>query len=335
MSTKKIVTVFGGTGSFGNELVRYFNLNDYDEIRIFSRDEKKQDDMRNELNSSKIKFYIGDVRDLDSVHQSLINSDIAFYAAALKQVPSCEFFPMEAVKTNIHGAENVIKSCITNKVKKCIFLSTDKAVYPINSMGLSKALMEKVVIAYGRSLRESSTVLACTRYGNVIASRGSVIPLFVSQIKNQKSITITNPLMTRFMMSLEDSVNLVMHAINNASQGDIYIQKAPSATIQQIADVLIEIFNSSSKIEIIGTRHGEKLYETLVSQEEMIRAVDENDYFRIPSDNRDLNFKKYISIGKKNIQDIQDYNSHNTYKLTNSQLKKILLNIDFIKDSLK
>lgn len=334
MSTKKIITVFGGTGSFGNELVRFFDLKKFDEIRIFSRDEKKQEDMRNKLNSAKFKFFIGDVRDYSSVNQSLIDADFAYFAAALKQVPSCEFFPMEAIKTNIFGADNVISACLKNNVKKCIFLSTDKAVYPINAMGQSKALMEKIVIANGRNLKNSNTIFCCTRYGNVMASRGSVIPLFISQILDGKPITLTNPNMTRFMMSLEDSVNLVDYALQKGEQGDIFIQKSPASTMLQLAEVLLDIFNSSNKIDIIGTRHGEKLHETLLSQEEKARAIDEDLYYRIPADDRDLNFKKYLTKGQINFDQIEDYNSNNTKRLSNIELKRLLLKLDIVKDSL-
>ncbi len=330
----KTILITGGTGSFGNAVLRRFLKTGIKEIRIFSRDEKKQDDMRLLYKNDKIKFYIGDVRDRLSVDSAMKGVDYIFHAAALKQVPSCEFFPVEAVKTNVLGAENVIDSAIANGIKKLIVLSTDKAVYPINAMGLSKALMEKVMIAKSRNLNGGGPLLCGTRYGNVMASRGSVIPLFTNQIKKGAPITITDPNMTRFMMTLEDAVELVMFAFDNATHGDIFVQKAPAATIEVLALALKELYHSGSEIKIIGTRHGEKLYETLVNREEIARADDLGDYFRISADTRDLNYAKYFSEGKSNISSLVDYTSHNTERLDVEGVKKLLLKLDFIKNDL-
>ncbi len=335
MFKNKILLITGGTGSFGHAVIQSLVNSYISEIRIFSRDEKKQDDMRLAFNNNKLKFYIGDVRDYSSLSFATIGVDYIFHAAALKQVPSCEFYPLEAIRTNVLGTENVINSAISNNVAKVVILSTDKAVYPINAMGMSKALAEKITIAKSRFLTSSeNTTLCATRYGNVMASRGSVIPLFVNQIKSGQPITITDASMTRFLMSLDESVELVTHAFMNASQGDIFVQKAPAATVHDLATALKEIFNSSVPINIIGTRHGEKLYETLVSREEMANAVDMNRYFRIPADDRDLNYSKYFSIGDKGISLSDDYTSHNTQRLSVDQIKNMLLNLNFIREQL-
>ncbi len=326
--SNKVLLITGGTGSFGHAVVDRFLKTDIKEIRILSRDEKKQDDMRKEYNNSKLKFYIGDVRDLNSIIDAFQGVDYVFSAAALKQVPSCEFFPMEAVKTNVIGSDNVITACIKNKVKKAIFLSTDKAAYPINAMGISKALMEKNVIARSRQLSKGETILCLTRYGNVMASRGSVIPLFLQQIKQGKPITITNPDMTRFMMTLDDAVDLVLYAFEHGEQGDLFVQKAPSASIYTLAKAIIELTNSNTGISYIGTRHGEKLYETLVTEEEMIRSVDLGSFYCIKSDNRDLNYDKYFSIGNKKLDVVQSYTSHNTYKLDVEEMKTLLKRLE-------
>jgi UDP-N-acetylglucosamine 4,6-dehydratase len=334
MFKDKILMITGGTGSFGNKVLNRFLSTDVGEIRIFSRDEKKQEDMRIELNNPKLKFYIGDVRNYDSVHQAMKGVNFVFHAAALKQVPSCEFYPFEALRTNVLGAENVMNAAIANRVERAIMLSTDKAVYPINAMGLSKALMEKFMVAKARMQNEGETVLCATRYGNVMASRGSVIPLFVSQLKDDKPITITDPNMTRFLMSLDDSVDLVLHAYYHARQGDIFVQKAPASTISDLAKGLKELFEKDNPINIIGTRHGEKLYESLVSREEMARAEDMSDYYRIPADNRDLNYAKYFSDGEERISKMVDYTSHNTERLSVEQVKKLLLKLDYIQKEL-
>jgi UDP-N-acetylglucosamine 4,6-dehydratase/5-epimerase len=304
--------ITGGTGSFGNAVLEKYLKTDIDEIRIFSRDEKKQDDMRIKIRDSRVKYYIGDVRDYQSVKSACVGVDFIFHAAALKQVPSCEFYPMEAVRTNIVGAENVLSAAYETKVRRVVVLSTDKAVYPINAMGLTKAMMEKLMVAKSRLLESQQQVFCATRYGNVMASRGSVIPLFIDQIKNGKPITVTDPKMTRFMMSLEESVKLVEFAQHNAKPGDIFVQKAPAATIEDLAKALLEIFKVNNEIKIIGTRHGEKLYETLCNREEMVRAEDIGNYYRIPADNRDLNYTKYFAKGKIEIAEWDDYNSHNT-----------------------
>ena len=331
MFNNKILLITGGTGSFGNAVLNKFLNTSIKEIRIFSRDEKKQDDMRRKLNNPKVKFYIGDVRSPDSIHMAMSGVDYVFHAAALKQVPSCEFFPVEAVKTNILGAENVLNAAIQNKVKKAIILSTDKAVYPINAMGMSKALMEKVMVALSRNVNESDTLLCGTRYGNVMASRGSVIPLFIEQIKKGLPITITDPEMTRYMMTLDNAVELVLYAFNHGRQGDIFVQKSPAATIQTLAQALIELYNSKSEIRIIGTRHGEKLFETLVNREEMVKAVDLGNYYRIPADTRDLNYNSFFNEGKTDLSTIEEYTSHNTQRLDVEDIKKLLLKLEEIK----
>lgn len=330
----KVLMITGGTGSFGNAVLSRFLDTDVKEIRVFSRDEKKQEDMRIKLSNDKLKFYIGDVRDSDSVSQAMVGVDYIFHAAALKQVPSCEFYPMEAVKTNINGTENVLNAAINNSVKRVVVLSTDKAVYPINAMGVSKALAEKIVVAKSRLIAETGPVICSTRYGNVMASRGSVIPLFINQIKSCEPMTVTDPHMTRFLMSLEDSVDLVLHAFDNAQQGDIFVQKAPASTIGDLAKALKELFLSSSELKVIGTRHGEKLYETLISREEMSRAEDMGRYYRIPTDNRDLNYKKYFIEGEQRIAELDDYTSHNTERLDIPSIKELLLKLDHIKEEL-
>ena len=334
MFKDKVLMITGGTGSFGRTVLSRFLDTDVKEIRVFSRDEEKQEDMRIRLNNDKLKFYIGDVRDYDCVLQSMRGVDYVFHAAALKQVPSCEFYPMEAVRTNILGAENVLNAAIENNVKRVIVLSTDKAVYPINAMGMSKALMEKLMIAKSRTVPEGGPVMCATRYGNVMASRGSVIPLFVKQLKNDKPLTLTDPSMTRFLMSLEDSVDLVLHAYEHAKQGDIFVQKAPASTVEVLAKALKELFNKPNPINIIGTRHGEKLYESLVSREEMARVEDMDLYYRIPVDNRDLNYNIYFVNGEKKIAGMDDYTSHNTERLSIEQVKEILFKLDYIKEQL-
>jgi len=332
MLKEKILLITGGTGSFGNAVLRRF-LDDpmFKEIRILSRDEKKQDDMRQFYHKDKIKYYIGDTRDKRSVDTSMRGVDFVFQAAALKQVPSCEFFPLEAVRTNVMGAENVLESAIQNKVKSVVVLSTDKAVYPINAMGMSKALSEKLMVAKSRNLNGSGTTFSGTRYGNVMASRGSVIPLFVEQIKAGKPISITDPEMTRFMMTLDDAVELVWFAFNNASNGDMFVQKAPAATIEVLAKALKELYNANNPINIIGTRHGEKLFETLVNREEMAKAIDMGEYYRIPADNRDLNYGKYFTEGEAKVSEIQDYTSHNTERLDVEATKKLLMKLPMIR----
>ncbi|HOJ16038.1 MAG TPA: polysaccharide biosynthesis protein [Caldisericia bacterium] len=334
MFKDKTIIITGGTGSFGNAVLNRFLNTEIKEIRIFSRDEKKQDDMRKYYNNPKIKFYIGDVKDYDSVVNAMVGADYVFHAAALKQVPSCEFFPIQAVKTNILGAENVIKGAIANSVKKLIVLSTDKAVYPINAMGMSKALMEKVMIAYSRQQPENGTVLCGTRYGNVMASRGSVIPLFIEQIKTHKPITITDPEMTRYLMSLEEAVELVIYAYQNGSQGDIFVQKSPACTIQDLAQALIELFEAKTEIKIIGTRHGEKKHETLVNREEMARAIDLPGYYRIPADVRDLNYGIYFEKGEPKVNILKEYTSENTQRLTIPEIKEKLLTVDYVRAEL-
>ena len=324
--------ITGGTGSFGNAVLeRFLHKDDFSEIRIFSRDEKKQDDLRKKVNNDKVKFYIGDVRDLSSVESAVKGVDYIFHAAALKQVPSCEFFPLEAVKTNILGTDNLLSAAEKYQVKKAVVLSTDKAAYPINAMGMSKALMEKVMIAKSRNLDDSQTIFCGTRYGNVMASRGSVIPLFIDQMKRNLPITVTDPDMTRFMMTLDEAVNLVWYAFNNGQQGDLFVQKSPAATIQTLAAALLELYDSESEIKVIGTRHGEKLYETLVNREDMVKAEDLGDYFRIPADTRDLNYEKYFSEGNEAVMSYEEYNSHNTERLNIGQMKNLLLKIDEIK----
>ena len=331
MFKNKILLVTGGTGSFGNAVASRFLNSDIKEIRILSRDEKKQEDMRKLYNNDKLKFYIGDVRDYNSIEGAFIGVDYVFHAAALKQVPSCEFYPIEAVKTNVIGSDNVITACIKNGVKKAIFLSTDKAAYPINAMGMSKAMMEKNVIARSRQLRSNDTVICLTRYGNVMASRGSVIPLFLDQIQTGKSITITNPDMTRFMMTLEDAVDLVLYAFENGEQGDLFVQKAPAATIDVLAKAVLDLKNCPLPPVYIGTRHGEKLYEVLVTQEEMTKAIDLGGFFKIPADNRSLNYDKFIEKGSKEIVLTESYHSHNTARLDVEGMKKLLLKLDLFK----
>lgn len=328
------VLITGGTGSFGNAVLRRLLSMDVREIRIFSRDEKKQDDMRKAVNDRRVKFYIGDVREAASLVDVMRHVDYVFHAAALKQVPSCEFYPLEAVRTNILGAENVLNAAISNRVKRLVVLSTDKAVYPINAMGLSKALMEKLAVAKSRSQAEGETVLCATRYGNVMASRGSVIPLFIQQIRDNKPLTITDGSMTRFLMSLEDSVDLVLHAFQNGRQGDIFVQKSPASTIMVLAEALKELFDSDSEIRVIGVRHGEKLYESLVSREEMAKAEDLGRYYRIPADNRDLNYDQYFVEGQTKVAMLEDYTSHNTTRLDVEGVKKLLLTLKFVRDQL-
>ncbi|MCL6604716.1 MAG: SDR family NAD(P)-dependent oxidoreductase [Paenibacillus sp.] len=330
MFNDKILLITGGTGSFGHAVLKRFLKTGIKEIRIFSRDEKKQDDMRKELRNDKVKFFIGDVRDYSSVTSAMHNVDYVFHAAALKQVPSCEFFPMEAVKTNVVGTENVLNAAIAFGVKKVVCLSTDKAVYPINAMGISKAMMEKVMVAKSRTVSPEDTLICGTRYGNVMCSRGSVIPLFIDQIKSHQDITITDPDMTRYLMSLEDAVELVLFAFNQAVQGDIFVQKAPASTIGELAVALKELFQSDSKLKIIGTRHGEKLYETLLTREEMAKANDLGNYYRISADNRDLNYNKFFDEGNNEISEGWEYNSHNTERLDIQGIKDLLLNLELI-----
>ena len=334
MFKNKTLLITGGTGSFGNAVLKKFVLSDLSEIRIFSRDEKKQDDLRKKIKSEKVKFHIGDVRDFESVKKVTRGVDYIFHAAALKQVPSCEFFPMEAVKTNIYGTNNVLSAAEENNVSKVIVLSTDKAVYPINVMGMTKAMLEKVMIAKARNLTNPKIMFCGTRYGNVMGSRGSVIPLFVDAIKNKRPITITDPKMTRFMMTLEDAVDLVMFAFENGKSGDIFVHKAPAATIEVLAQALIELYSSKSKIKYIGTRHGEKIYETLVNREEMAKAQDLTNFYRIPSDNRDLNYNKFFDEGNINKSVSDEYHSHNTQRLDVEGMKNLLLKLDFIKQDI-
>jgi UDP-glucose 4-epimerase len=331
----KTLLITGGTGSFGNAVLERFLNTEVKEIRIFSRDEKKQEDMRLKLKSDKVKFYIGDVRDYESIDFATRGADYVFHAAALKQVPSCEFYPMEAVRTNILGAENVLNASLNNGLKKVIVLSTDKAVYPINVMGISKAMMEKLMVAKSRIADKSKTILCGTRYGNVIASRGSVIPLFINQIKSGQSLTITDSNMTRFMMSLDGAIDLVLYAFKHARQGDMFVKKASACTIGDLAFAIKELFNAKNEIKIIGTRHGEKLYETLLTREEMAKAEDCGDYFRILADTRDLNYNKYFIEGESEISAQEDYNSHNTKRLDVKEIKEILLKIDYIQNELK
>lgn len=337
MSTfgNKILLITGGTGSFGNAVLNRFLNSDIKEIRIFSRDEKKQDDMRHRLQNPKVKFYIGDVRDKRSVDYAMRDVDYVFSAAALKQVPSCEFFPMQAVRTNVMGTENVLDSAIEHGVKNVVVLSTDKAAYPINAMGISKAMMEKVAIAKARSLGENATTtICCTRYGNVMASRGSVIPLWIDQMKAGNDITLTDPNMTRFMMTLNDAVDLVVYAFQHGHNGDLFVQKAPAATLDVLAKALIALYKSNTKVRVIGTRHGEKLYETLVTREEMVRSQDMGNYYCIPCDTRDLNYDKYFIEGQEKVSIAEDYNSHNTNRLDIDGMEQLLLKLDMIKDDL-
>jgi len=331
MFQNKILLITGGTGSFGNAVLKRFINTDIKEIRIFSRDEKKQDDMRRFYNDKRIKFYIGDVRNESSVRSSMVGVDYVFHAAALKQVPSCEFFPVEALKTNALGTDNVLDAAEKYGVKRVVTLSTDKAVYPINAMGITKALMEKIMIARSRNNDPNKQVFCGTRYGNVMASRGSVIPLFVEQIKNGQPLTITDPGMTRYMMTLDDAVDLVLFAFENGQPGDIFVQKAPAATIETLTKALLELYQAKNPIKVIGTRHGEKLYETLLTREEMVKAVDMGDYFRIPADNRDLNYGLYFNEGQKDITRIEEYNSHNTHRLDVEGMKKLLLKLPLIR----
>lgn len=335
MFNDKILLITGGTGSFGSAVLKRFLHQDFAEIRIFSRDEKKQEDMRIALNNNKVKFYIGDVREYDSVHDAMRSADYVFHAAALKQVPSCEFYPMEAVRTNVLGAENVMRAAIANGVKRCVVLSTDKAVYPINAMGISKAMMEKLMVAKSRLCDQGKTVLSATRYGNVMASRGSVIPLFLQQLQQGKPLTITDPNMTRFLMTLEESVDLVLYAFKHAQPGDIFVQKAPSSTVGDLARAMRELLQSTSEVKIIGTRHGEKLYESLISREEMARADDLGGYYRIPADSRDLNYDKYFVEGQTEISEFDDYTSHNTNRLNVEQVKDVLMKLEIIREAVR
>ncbi|OEF81413.1 polysaccharide biosynthesis protein [Vibrio breoganii] len=333
MFKNKILLITGGTGSFGNAVLRRFLDTDIKEIRIFSRDEKKQDDMRKKFQSDKLKFYLGDVRDTQSVSNAMRGVDYVYHAAALKQVPSCEFYPLEAVKTNVLGTENVLESAVVHGVERVVCLSTDKAVYPINAMGISKAMMEKVIVAKSRNLDNTNTVISGTRYGNVMASRGSVIPLFIRQIVNNEPITITDPSMTRFMMTLDDAVDLVLHAFINGSNGDIFVQKAPAATIEVLVQAILEIMGRPDHpVNVIGTRHGEKQFEALCSREEMFVAEDQGNFYRVPADNRDLNYSKYFDEGEKDLSIVEDYNSHNTERLDVEGMKQLLRKLDFIRE---
>jgi UDP-glucose 4-epimerase len=334
MFSDRAILITGGTGSFGNAALNRFLNTNISEIRIFSRDEKKQDDMRKAYNHPKLKFYIGDVRDRQSLDNAMVGVDFIFHAGALKQVPSCEFFPVEAVKTNILGAENVLASAVQHNVKNVVILSTDKAVYPVNAMGMSKAMMEKVMVARSRNVPEGGTVMCGTRYGNVMGSRGSVIPLFIQQIKDGRPLTITDPNMTRFMMSLKNSVELVVFAFEHGAQGDMFVQKAPACTIEVLAKALLELYEANNEIKIIGTRHGEKLYESLVSKEEMVKAEDLGGYYRIPADNRDLNYNRYFSDGDACLTEAEEYHSHNTRRLDIQEVKDLLLELDFIRKDL-
>ena len=329
-----VLLITGGTGSFGQAVLRRFINTGVKELRVFSRDEKKQEDLRIALDDEKLRFYIGDVRDSDSLRDAMKGVDYVFHAAALKQVPSCEFYPIEAVKTNVIGTENVLKVSAASGVRRVVVLSTDKAVYPINAMGISKAMAEKVMIAAARMQRHCETIFCATRYGNVMASRGSVIPLFISQIKASKPVTVTDPNMTRFLMSLEDSVDLVLHAYEHGKQGDIFVQQSPAATVADLARALQEIFGHNTGVQVIGTRHGEKLYESLISREEMANAVDMGGFYRIPADNRDLNYSKYFSEGKEIISQLDDYTSHNTHRLNVAQIKDLMISLDYIKKEL-
>ncbi|SON51009.1 SDR family NAD(P)-dependent oxidoreductase [Vibrio tapetis] len=335
MFKDKVLMITGGTGSFGNTVLKRFLNADIKKIIIFSRDEKKQEDMRISFKNDKIKFVLGDVRKFESIRQAMKGVDFVFHAAALKQVPSCEFYPMEAVNTNVIGTENVLQAAIENAVKRVVVLSTDKAVYPINAMGISKAMAEKVMVAKARGLEVSDTVICATRYGNVMASRGSVIPLFVEKVKNSEPLTLTDPNMTRFLMSLEDSVDLVIHAFEHGEQGDIFVQKAPASTVGTLADAISELFGCKSNKVVIGTRHGEKLYESLISREEMAKAIEFGRYYRVPADNRDLNYEKYISEGDLSTNSIEDYTSHNTVQLNTEQVKELLVSLEYIKNQLK
>jgi len=335
MFSGKTLMITGGTGSFGNTVLNRFLNTDIERIIIFSRDEKKQEDMRIKLKSDKVEFYIGDVRDYSSINRAMKGVDYVFHAAALKQVPSCEFFPMEAVKTNVNGTENVIDAAIENNVQRLVLLSTDKAVYPINAMGISKAMAEKVLVAKSRSIRNNNTVISATRYGNVMASRGSVIPLFIEKLQADQPLTITDSKMTRFLMSLEESVDLVLHAFENGKQGDIFVQKAPSCTVGVLAEAIGELFNKKPNIKVIGTRHGEKLYETLIAREELAKADDMGRYYRIPADNRDLNYDKYILEGSPELNELDDYTSHNTKILSVDGVVELLKTLPYVQKKLK
>lgn len=333
MFKNKVLLITGGTGSFGNAVLRRFLNTAIKEIRIFSRDEKKQDDMRKHFQSDKLKFYIGDVRDSQSILNAMRGVDYVYHAAALKQVPSCEFYPLEAVKTNVLGTENVLEAAIANNVERVVCLSTDKAVYPINAMGISKAMMEKVIVAKSRNLENTNTTICCTRYGNVMASRGSVIPLFIRQVVNNEPITITDPTMTRFMMTLDDAVDLVLHAFENGKNGDIFVQKAPAATIEVLVTALLEMLKKPEHVvNVIGTRHGEKLFEALCSREEMFVAQEQGEYFRVPADNRDLNYSKFFEEGESDLSKVEDYNSHNTERLDVEGMKQLLRKLDFMRE---
>lgn len=334
MFEDKVLMITGGTGSFGNAVLKRFLSTDLREIRIFSRDEKKQEEMRLALNHDKLKFYLGDVREYSSINQALKGVDYVFHAAALKQVPSCEFYPMEAVRTNVLGTENLMTAAIANQVKRVVLLSTDKAVYPINAMGISKAMMEKLMVAKARMQAESETLFCATRYGNVMASRGSVIPLFIQQLREGKPLTVTDPAMTRFLMSLEESVDLVLFAFQNARQGDIFVQKAPASTVADLAQALKELFSPKAEVRIIGTRHGEKLYESLLSREEMAHAHDMGGYYRVPADNRDLNYNKFFVDGETKISRFEDYTSHNAERLNAEQVKALLHKLEYIQEKL-
>jgi UDP-glucose 4-epimerase len=333
MFKNKTLLITGGTGSFGNAVLQRFLKSDFAEIRVFSRDEKKQEDMRIALKNDRVKFYIGDARQYDSVLDAMQGVDYVFHAAALKQVPSCEFYPIEAVRTNVLGAENVMRAAIAVGVRRCVVLSTDKAVYPINAMGLSKAMMEKVMVAKSRLCDPERTVLCATRYGNVMASRGSVIPLFLQQLQTGKPLTVTDPAMTRFLMSLDESVDLVLFAFQHASPGDIFVQKAPASTVGDLAEAMMQLLGVQNEVKVIGTRHGEKLYETLVAREEMARAQDLGDYYRIPADSRDLNYDKYFVQGQMDMSRIEDYTSHNTRRLDVAGVKKVLMKLDLIREA--
>jgi UDP-glucose 4-epimerase len=334
MFDNKVLLITGGTGSFGSAVLKRFLRSELREIRVFSRDEKKQEDMRLELKSDRVRFYIGDVREYGSVLDALQGVHCVFHAAALKQVPSCEFYPMEAVRTNILGTENVMRAAVEQNVERCVLLSTDKAVYPINAMGMSKAMMEKLMVARSRLTRRGDTVLTATRYGNVMGSRGSVIPLFLKQLKDGLPLTVTDPKMTRFLMSLDQAVELVLHTLQHAQPGDIFVQKAPASTVMDLAVALRELMGRDNPIKTIGTRHGEKLYESLVSQEEMVRAEDADQYYRIPSDSRDLNYDKYFVEGEPKIADSGDYNSHNTKRLSVAELKEVLRRLDIVQEAM-
>lgn len=335
MFKDKTLLITGGTGSFGNAVLNRFLHTEIKEIRIFSRDEKKQHDMRVTLNNPKVKFYIGDVRNYDSIEMAMRGVDYVFQAAALKQVPSCEFFPIEATRTNVFGTDNVIKAAVANKVSNVICLSTDKAAYPINAMGITKALMEKVAVAASRNIPGDTSKVCLTRYGNVMASRGSVIPFFVDQIKKGQPITVTDPNMTRYLMSLDEAVDLVLFAFQNGNQGDLFVQKAPASTIGDLAQAIKELFNAPNPIQVIGTRHGEKLYETLCTREEMAKAIDLENFYQVPADNRDLNYGKYYETGDEKTAEYEDYNSHNTTRLNIDQVKDKLLSLDYIQEELK